>query len=284
VIEGQATNMGRSLHGIAYNPVRDEIIVGNPMAAAILFFRGRASGNEAPQRMIQGPKTQLIFPHSVNIDVKNKEIIVLDTGVRGVLIFPWDAQGDVAPLRVIKGPNTKMKYIVGAGVDTERDLLVVSTSSYQERVAGAAEEVNGLLIFNRTDNGNVAPRATISGPKTGIAIFPWQVQVYKGKIFAAISDFYYRPLYSGNKPRPNLKPDTPIVGPWGSERSGFIGVWKTTDNGDVAPLAVIRGPGSGLIHASGIGLNTKHGEIFAVDSVRNGMYTFLVPEFFKDTK
>jgi hypothetical protein len=27
----------------------------------------------------------------------------------------------------------------------------------------------------------------------------------------------------------------------------------------------------------------KHKEIFAVDSVRNGLFTFLVPEFFEDT-
>ena len=53
-----------------------------------------------------------------------------------------------------------------------------------------------------------------------------------------------------------------------------------TDNGDVAPKAVIKGPLSELIHPGGIALNVKDGEIYASDSVRNAVYTFLVPELF----
>jgi hypothetical protein len=268
VIEGQATTLGRTLHGIAYHSARDEIIVGNPLAASVLVFRGGASGNEAPLRTIQGPKTTLVYPHALNVDVTNNEIIVLDPGTRSVLVFPLDADGDVAPIRIIRGEKTRLEHVVGAGVDAERNLLVVSSSGTR----------TGLYIFNRTDTGDVAPRAVISGPKAGIESIHWQLQVHQGKIYAAIADFFYHPLYSGIKPR--AAPNTPVTSPWSSERVGFIGVWRTTDNGDVPPLAIIRGPGSGLIHASGVALNPKHREIFAVDSVRNGLFTFLVPEFF----
>jgi hypothetical protein len=62
---------------------------------------------------------------------------------------------------------------------------------------------------------------------------------------------------------------------------GFIGIWDILDQGDVAPRAVIKGPASELVHPAGIALNVKDGELYASDSVRNAVFTFLVPEFFK---
>jgi DNA-binding beta-propeller fold protein YncE len=283
VIEGQATKMGRTLHGIAYHPGRDEIAVNNPTASAVLVFRGGANGNEAPVRMIQGPKTKLVFPHSVAVDVQNNELIVLDPGSQSVLVFPFDANGNVAPLRILNGLNTRLRYVVGAAVDPVNNLLIVATTPTGGRPSpGGPPLVNGLAIFNRTDSGDVAPRSVIAGPKTGIQLYPWQVQVHQGQIYAAIANFFYRRLYSNITLRPGLDPATEIVSPWQSARVGFIGVWKVTDNGDVAPMAIIRGPGSGLIHSAGIALNLKHKEIYSVDSVRNGLLTFLVPEFFQD--
>jgi hypothetical protein len=267
------------MHGIAFNELRDEIAVTNPLASAAMVFRGGANGNEAPLRVIQGPKTKLKYPHAVAVDVKNNELLVLDPGRQSVLVFPWDANGDVAPLRVIEGPKTKLKYIVGVGIDYANDLLVVSTSPSG---ADAANLVNGLLIFNRTDNGDVAPRGIIEGPKTGIETTPWQLEIHEGKIYLAIANIVYRPLYSNITPRAGVTRDTPVPAPWASDRVGFIGVWKTTDNGDVPPLATIKGPGSRLIHAGGIALNPKHKEIFVVDGTPNGLFTYLVPEFFAE--
>lgn len=273
VIEGQATKLGRTLHGIAYHPTRDEVIVGNPMAASVLAFRGGANGNEAPLRVIQGPKTKLVYPHAVNLDLQNGEIIVLDSGSRTVLVFPIDAQGDVAPLRIIRGPKTGLQTVVGAGVDPDRNLLVVSSLGRHP----------GLYVFNRTDNGDVKPRAVIAGPKTGIESSPWQVQVHRGKIYAAIVNAFDRShKYSSITPPASDGRETELISPWRTERMGFIGVWKTTDDGDVPPLAVIKGPGSGLIHPGGLALNIRNKEVFVVDSVRNGLLTFMVPEFFRE--
>jgi hypothetical protein len=44
---------------------------------------------------------------------------------------------------------------------------------------------------------------------------------------------------------------------------------------------MIRGPFSGLIHPVGLALNPKDGEIYVSDSVRNGVLSFLVPQFFQ---
>jgi hypothetical protein len=271
VIEGQATKMGRTIHGIAYSASQDEIYASNPMAAAVLVYRGGASGNEAPMRMIQGPRTKLVYPHAVSIDDVNKEIFVMDRSAEKVLVFALNANGDVAPLRILQGPKTRFARVVGAAVDHERNLLVISATGSKEA---------GIYIFNRTDGGDVAPQRVIAGPKTGIGSTPWQLEIYRGKIYAAVVNDFYAPLYSHMKPRAGVSPDAAITSPWRSDRIGFIGVWNTTDKGDIAPRAIIRGPGSGIIHGAGIALNIKHKEIFAVDSVRNGLFTYLVPGFF----
>lgn len=263
VISGQASKLGRTVHGVAYDPVHDEIVVPNALADAILLFRGGVSGDEAPIRVIQGPRTRLETPHSVNIDVEHGEIYVASLTGRRINVFPWDANGDVAPLRVIMGPRTELRHLVGIAVDPLRNLLAVANSQ-------------DILVFNRTDDGDVAPRARIAGPKTGITDEPWQIQFHKGRIFVAASNHLHVNLYSGA----TLKPDSKSVpdDPWLNPTLGFVGVWNITDSGDIPARAMIRGPFSGLLHPVGLALNPQDGEIYVSDSVRNGVLSFLVPD------
>ena len=58
-------------------------------------------------------------------------------------------------------------------------------------------------------------------------------------------------------------------------------MWDIADNGEVTPKAIIRGPVTGLIHPAGMALNTEDGEVIVADSVRNGVFTFLVPQHFE---
>ncbi len=257
------------MHGIAYDAVHDEIVVPNALADAVLVFRAGASGAESPLRVIQGPRTQLVTPHSVNLDLEHGEILVGSVTGKSIWVFPRDANGDVAPLRVIKGPKTGLRYVVGLAVDPVTKLLAVANG-------------REVLIFNRTDNGDVAPRAIITGPKTGIGDEPWQLHVYKGRVFVAASNHLHHSLYTGV----TLKGTYTAVpeDPWLDPNLGFIGVWNITDNGDIPPTAIIKGPFSGILHPVGLALNPKHGEIYVSDSVRNGVFTFLVPDFFLQGK
>src|SRR5580693_3164701 len=157
------THLGRTTHGIAYDSTHDEIVAPNPLAAAVVVFRGGATGEEAPIRTIQGAASGLSRPETVAVDEKNNELFVGDPGDRRVLVYRRDADGNARPLRTIQGPRTKLLQVVGLGVDPGRDLLVVSSYS---RLPGG---VTGLLVFGRTDQGDVAPRRVIAGPKTGIA-------------------------------------------------------------------------------------------------------------------
>ena len=266
MITGQGSKLGRTIHGLAYDAVHDEIVVPNALADAILVFRGSANGDEAPIRVIQGPCTRLITPHSVSIDTEHGEILVASLTGKRINVYRWDANGNAAPVRVITGAQTQLGHLVGIAVDPVQNLMAVANSE-------------DILIFNRTDNGNVAPRARIAGPKTGITDEPWQMQFYRGRIYLAASNHLHVNLYSGVTLKESSKavPDDP----WLNPTLGFVGVWNITDNGDVPPRSIIRGPFSGLLHPVGLALNPDDGEIYVSDSVRNGILIFLVPDLFE---
>jgi DNA-binding beta-propeller fold protein YncE len=266
VITGQGSKLGRTIHGLAYDPVHDEIVVPNALADAILVFRGSANGDEPPIRVIQGPCTKLVTPHSVSLDLEHGEILVASLTGKRINVFRWDANGNAPPVRVISGPQTQLGHLVGIAVDPVQNLMAVANSE-------------DILIFNRADDGNVAPRARIAGPKTGITDEPWQMQFYEGKIYLAASNHLHVNLYSGVTLKENSKAVTDD--PWLNPTLGFVGIWNITDNGDVPPRAMIRGPFSGLLHPVGLALNPTDGEIYVSDSVRNGILSFLVPDLFE---
>ncbi len=276
VIQGQSTHLSRTTHGIAYDTAHDEIIAPNPLAAAVVIFRGGATGEEAPIRTIQGAQTGLSRPETVAVDEKNNEIYVGDPGDRRVLVYARDADGDAKPLRAIQGIKTKLLQIVGISVDPVRDLLVVSTYS---RLPGG---VTGLLIFGRTDQGDVAPKRVIAGPKTGITrLRQIGLDPDTGRIFVAAINNEYLPPYDVDKPRAGLPADVDLPSPWNTGSEGFIGVWNDEgDDGDVAPHSRIKGRSTGIVHPAGVTFNAKDGEVIAPDAVWNGLFTFLKPELF----
>jgi DNA-binding beta-propeller fold protein YncE len=267
VISGAATKMSRTVHGIAYDPVRDEIYVSNALADAVLVFRGNASGAEPPVRMIQGPCTGLVNPHSVSLDLEHREILVSSLSAQAIAVFPMDANGNVTPIRYIKGPKTRLGHTVGLGVDSETNVLVVAN----------AEDV---LFFDRTATGDVAPLGEIRGEHTGIRDEPWELQIHKGKIFLAASNHLHVNLYSQVTLKPEYANGRGKVpeDPWLNPELGFIGVWNVRDRGDVPPRARIGGPFSQLVHPTGLALNPKDGEIYVTDGIRNALFSFLVPD------
>jgi hypothetical protein len=253
------------MHGIVYDPVHDEIVVPVHLAGAVLTFRGDASGEEAPIRIIQGPHTRLLRPETVTIDLKNNEIVVGEDGGKDVLVYPREANGDVAPLRDIRGDKTMLDEVRGVAVDPIHNLLVVASHS--------DKETTGVFIFNRTDNGNVAPRAIIAGPRSGIVkIRQVAVDPEQGRIFVAVKNN-----------TESYKFDAPSPSPWNPAVPGFIGVWNVTDNGDVPPRGVIKGPATGLTWPAGVAFSLKNREVYTIDSVTNGMSSFYMPEFFPAT-
>ena len=266
VIAGQTARVSRTMHGLFYNAKNDEIVVPVALGGAILTLPGGANGGAPPLRVIQGPKTGLVQPDTLYVDVLHDEIVA-DSGNDSVVVFPRTASGDIEPIRTLGGPKTQISNIYGIAVDAVHNLIVVGN-----RVdTGGRTSQDAILIFNRTDTGDVAPRGTITGPRTGIIkIRQVVVDEDRAQIFATIKNNFEN--YEFEQERPS---------PWNPDRTGFIGVWSITDNGDVPPRGVIKGPATGLVWPAGVAINPVNGEVYAIDSVSNALFMFRVPEFFK---
>jgi hypothetical protein len=169
-IQGQKTLISRTIHGLSYDPIHDEIVTPSPFAQAILTFRGAADGEEAPIRVIQGPHTQILgVTNMVGVDPDNNEILV-PTLPGDILVFDREANGDVAPKRVLSGPDTQIRVTRNltaespgqAHVDAKRNLLIVNTAGK-------------ILIFDRLASGNAKPKAVIPGVNPGSGYNSFQI-------------------------------------------------------------------------------------------------------------
>ena len=254
------------MHGIFYDPTHDEIVVPVALGGAVLTLPGGADGGAPPLRVLQGPATGLVQPDTLYVDVAHDEMIV-DSGDDSVLVFPRTATGDTAPIRKLGGPKTQIRNIYGMSVDSVHNVIVVAN-----RVdLGGRESSDGILIFNRTDSGDVAPRAVIAGPRTGIIkIRQVVVDEERGQIFATIKNNFENYEFTDERPSP-----------WNPDKTGFIGVWSIDDNGDVPPRGVIKGPATGLIWPAGVAINPKNREVYTIDSVSNALFMFHMPELFR---
>jgi len=270
VIEGQRTKLTRVAHGITYDPVNDLIIATEPLASSIVFFKGGSGGNVPPLRVIQGPHTELHQPWQVAVDAVHKEVWIADYGQAHIAAFPLFGNGDVAPLRVISDSKDGMRVVSGVAVDPKTNLVVAAARN--------AHYQGGLFIFDRTTNGDVAPLRLIAGPTTGIRGL-WHVQMLNGKIFATVSEGAYRPPYDPGGYAPVANCNGPIS-EFAPAPLGFLGVWNETDDGDVAPRAIIRGADTLIVQPNGLALDPKHGEIFISTGMRNGLAAYHLPGFF----
>ena len=263
LIYGQATRLSRTMHDIRYNEVRDEIYVGNPFAQAILTFRGDTDAQQAPIRIIQGPKTRLSGSDTLEVDTVNNELLIPQGNE--VLVFPVAANGDVAPLRILKGGPT-MGWRAGGGiaVDPVHNVLITDGTIHGRSRPGGdnpyRNDRDAIHIFDRLANGEVKPLRSIWGQQTGIYGIRQIAMQPKGGwiIVAQITD--------GGVPVPE---------------GTFVGVWSINDSGNVPPRWRIDGKASNImLKPRGVALNPTHKELLVSDMRLNAVLTFSFPEIF----
>ena len=253
------------MHGFGFDPIHDEIVVNSALAQSILTFRGGASGEEPPLRVIQGSNTKIIGTarggnDKVSIDPVNNEIL-LPTGNGGeggrdgddgpvpnaILVFDRMANGNVAPKRILSGPDTQIRGVASVAVDAQRNLLFANVG-------------NKMLIFDRTASGNAKPKAVITGPKSTMGSIS-TIQTYPPKGL--------------------------IVG---SCQGGAICAWNVTDNGDVPPRYKLPAAQLTGYRIFGIALDPVHKELIVPGAghderppsgIMNAAITFSWPELFE---
>jgi len=240
-IAGQKTLFARTMHDMAYDPVRDEIVVPQFAAFAILTFRGDADGNTSPIRKIFGPSTQLENTEALALDYIHGEIFVPQDD--RVLVFDRDVNGDAAPKRILGVPGESDVDAGRLTMDPVHNLLIGSFN-------------DGIRIYDRLAKGLDKPLRVITGDVAN-AVGLLTMDSNSGMIFGAV--------------RP--------AGRYAKE--DYVGVWSIYDEGDVPPRWTIGGPNGLLSDARGVAVDPKSKTVMVSDKTLNAVLTFRVPEAFQ---
>jgi hypothetical protein len=257
--------------------VNNELYVADFTAKAILVFPLGASGNVAPTRtLIDGPNSGINAVRDMVVDTVHNELIV-DSINNTIRVFSRTASGDAVPLRTISGANTLLNNPISIAFDPVADELFVD--SYD--VAGPS--LPGILVFNRTDSGNVAPKRSISGSNTQFGNFTNYVAVDlpNGELLAEGDTgqgvVVFNLTDSGNvAPKRNLTGGATGFNEVGgmivddvndrliaTNRPGggadALFAFSRTANGGTAPLLVVSGPATGLATPFGLALDATGG-------------------------
>ena len=271
------------MHGLAYDDLHDEIVVPVALSGAVLVFRGGATGDEAPLRVIQGSKTGMIRPQTVEVDPVHNEIVAADSSSRAILVYDRMANGNVEPIRKIGGAKSLFRDIIGIAIDPKRNLIIASTRS--------TDGFSGILIFDRMANGDVAPIRKIGGSNTGAlgAFRQLKVDSDRGLVYLAVQSFLRASatpqkaadLYTNEASLKKLRENEGVREERGNRdpftSAGFIGAWSLDDDGNVPPRMIIRGPSVGATGFAGVAFSAKHGELYGVSGELNGFATWIVP-------
>jgi hypothetical protein len=253
-LEGHKTLLSRTMHGMGFDAVHDELVVNSPLAQAVLTFAGSASGEDEPLRVIQGPKTQIVGTgygalSTVTPDGHGNEIFlpVNDGGYRGqgahtpgILVFDRMANRDVAHKRKLQGASGQL------GIDHIANVMITKGGG-------------GMFIFDRKAKDNDKPLRTIRGPNT--AVGGGQIITYPEKGW----------IITGS-------------------RDGGYAVWHVNDDGDVPPRwnipvkAIVTRmddhPARGEQNV-GVALVPHAKELFVASSQSNRVVVFSFPELFQ---
>ena len=169
VLEGEHTGL-YDAHGLAIDLKKKLMFVGNWGNASdyrvagsgkfyspsITVYPLDASGDTAPLRVIQGPKTQLDWFGGMSLDPDNGNLYVANDVGNSILIFKETDQGNVAPSRIIKGQKTGLSHPAGISVDAKNKEFWVSNMGN-----------SSATCFSLTANGDAAPVRTIRSAPAG---------------------------------------------------------------------------------------------------------------------
>jgi len=194
-----------------------------------------SEGNAVPIATISGMKTGLHASSDIAVDSVGR-IYVTNGGVLGdvasVTVYAPGSDGDVAPIATISGSKTGLHWPQGIAVDAMGRIYVANAGGHPGLTAS-------VTVYRRGSHGDVAPIATIRGEASGIGSAQGVAVDSGGKIYVTNN------LWMGEIPRRALaKPHS-------------VSVYRGGSSGDVAPIATISGPGTGLDGPRAIALDPE---------------------------
>src|SRR5436190_1564425 len=235
-----------------------------------------------PERVIEGPKSDLEYNNGLYIDPKNGDIysVASDTA-DNMIVFPRDAVGDVAPARKLKTPHRNF----ATAVDEEKGEVFI-TIQYPPKV----------VVYRKEASGDEKPLRVLEGAHTGLSdAHGMAIDVKKKLLFVSnwgnASDYkvagtgkFYPPsitVYpldaSGDTPPLRTIQGSKTQLDWAGGMSLDAGnedlyiandvgqsvlVFKETDQGNVAPARILKGQKTNLKNPTGVAVDTKNRELW----------------------
>jgi DNA-binding beta-propeller fold protein YncE len=270
--------------------------VAHPQIAA---FARLADKNAKPVRKIEGQKTLLgRTMHGFTYDEIHDEFTVPQQFAQAILTFAGGADGEMPPLRVIQGSRTRLEAPDRVAVDAVNNEIFVP-------------EGDKILVYDRTGNGNVAPKRAIEGPDVGRGLDALAIDPVNELLIVGVGGgggdlgrgtrfLVFDRTANGNvKPKMTIRGPRAMGGPFAiypqkklilatnrpvnealAGDDSYLGVWSYEKTSDGPPLWTIGGPKGIFQMPRGVALDVKNKSIIASDKRLNSVLTFRVPELF----
>jgi DNA-binding beta-propeller fold protein YncE len=223
-------------------PTQPFTLGADPLNVRLVFPVSNSLGciSDSPAlRTIVGHNTLLAGPFSIYHDPLNDEIGVTNTLNNSITVYQRTDSGDIAPLRTIQGQNTGLDQ--PAGIFVYNDV----TDSSKDEIGATNANSNSITIYQRADNGDIAPMRTIVGAATGID--------GPGGMFLD-------------------KTNDEILVANGNNDS--ITIYNRSDDGNVPPQRTIQGSNTGLNAPCGVYVDEVNGEIVVANNAGNSITVY----------
>jgi hypothetical protein len=229
-----------------YPPALESRPPARRFGGVVRVYAPDADSAATPIRVLAGESTQLLQPLDVGFDHRG-DMYVVNTHSDGlqlgtVTVYDSNAQGDVAPRRTIGGPHTELHLPIKLALTAGDTLYVLNAYSWNRF---GTDEVT-VTVYPPGASGDVPPLRTLivkrgrasAGARGGLGD-PYALAVdHRGFIYVAVS------------------------GGWTD--GGAVAVYSPGAAGDVAPIRLLGGPGTGLRVPRGVALNDR-GELYVTN-------------------
>ncbi len=274
------------------------IFGGDSGKGSVTVYMPGSNGDAKPIAVISGADTGLAYPIGIAVDSKGK-IEVVNDGIElgignpsSITVYQAGSNGDAKPVATISGGNTGLylsdgvpRFPAGIALDSTGRIYVSQLAETGLVGYRLATEYSEILVYGPGANGNAKPVAVIADPVTAI-YDPVGIAVdSKGKVYVLnVSYLTVYPAGSNADSAPSaiiVGQGTGIVSPIAlavdsagkeyvlNEEGGPVGlgdvvVFASGSKGNVAPIATIGGPNTGISSPRGIALDST-GKIYVLN-------------------
>jgi len=210
-----------------------------------------STGKSSPTGMVVGPHGDLYIANRGNVNCNSRSCYQVTPD--SVAVYRAGSDGNPKPIAVISGPDSKLASPSGVAVDQSGDIYVTNRGPEKcTRSCGCYTAGPGsVTVYSPDSNGDVKPIARVSGTKTGLGS-PYAITLdSNGNIYllnegAVGVGVFLIGGHAADGRTPAGKRIVFTTCSFATRSVEPILIFAAGSDGDVAPIAGIGGPFTGL--------------------------------------